>query len=419
MSFAEYDRRQIQRRLIQRCLIPASAFICAALCGAPSPAAQDSKDQVFVDIPAQRLSTALTEFGRETATEIAFEPATVRQKQSAALKGEFDRTKAISLLLAGTGLAYRWTPEGTIVVETAIAPASAAQGTPADSSPAAGRRTPPPSKGSASGLDPITVEAQRQREAVKHEVTRFIASVTEPAHDESLATWQLPVCPLVAGLPHDMGEFVLRRISQTALNAHAPLAPEKCHPNFYVIVTPAPGELLRKWRARYPRTFNEDRGVGGIKRFLDSPLPIRIWYNVDDGCPGTLTYDIAVNSGGGHGFPFPTCSHTGKLGSRLTWANVRVLSSVILVADSERIKSLDMGQFADYVTMVGLAQIRLDKDPGPAPTILRVFGDAEESRLQGLSRWDIAFLKALYTTYPDNVVQISQMETRMLEYITR
>jgi hypothetical protein len=88
-----------------------------------------------------------------------------------------------------------------------------------------------------------------------------------------------------------------------------------------------------------------------------------------------------------------------------------VISSVILVADAQRIKSVNLGQFADYVSLIA--------HPGPAPTILRLFSDAEDSRPQGLSRWDGAFLKSLYTTYPDNVVQISQMQTRMLQYIAQ
>ena len=50
---------------------------------------------------------------------------------------------------------------------------------------------------------------------------------------------------------------------------------------------------------------------------------------------------------------------------------------------------------------------------------MRLFSDAEDSRPQGLSRWDGAFLKSLYTTYPDNVVQNSQMQTRMLNYIAQ
>jgi len=62
---------------------------------------------------------------------------------------------------------------------------------------------------------------------------------------------------LVAGLPRDKGEFVLARLSQVASDAGIPLAPEKCAPNFLVVVTPDPDEMRR--------LLNEDSppGAGG------------------------------------------------------------------------------------------------------------------------------------------------------------
>jgi hypothetical protein len=48
-------------------------------------------------------------------------------------------------------------------------------------------------------------------------------------------------------------------------------------------VTPEPNVLLKKWRARDTRMFNETRGAGGIDRFIEAPRPIRIWYNTDFG----------------------------------------------------------------------------------------------------------------------------------------
>ncbi len=394
-------------------LVPRFTGICGTLCLAASATAQISPDKVHVEIPAQSLSGALTEFGRETGTEIEFSPDTVRGKSSAAIDGDFERLAAIDRLLEDTGLVYRIAPQGAIVVEAFVRmpPSDAA------AAPPARRRTQSATEPEPVELDPLTVEGRLQREAAQREITTFIGAVTVPSRDEPLATWQIPICPLVAGLPRDVGEFVLRRLSQAARNADAPLAPEKCHPNFLIIVAAQPDELVKKWRRRFPRAFNQQRGVEELKRFLTSTLPIRVWYNVDDGCPGTLTYDITVNAAAGNSFPFPSCSHTGSIGSRLAWANVRVLTSVIVVADAERIKSLSIAQLTDYVIMMGFAQIQFHRDPAPAPTILRLFSATDEAKPQSLSKWDRAFLKALYNTYPSSVVQISQMETKMLGYL--
>jgi hypothetical protein len=146
---------------------------------------------------------------------------------------------------------------------------------------------------------------------------------------------------------------------------------------------------------------------------------VRVWYNTQDGCRGGVLDNVASPSAHSNEFPFPTCSHTGRFGSRLSVERVRVISSVIEVVDAEQVKSLNMGQLADYVVMAGLAQINFGGNPGPRATILHLFSGADEPRPQGLSLWDRAFLKALYNTYPDSVLQVSQIESKMLAYIER
>jgi outer membrane receptor protein involved in Fe transport len=79
--------------------------------------AQSASQKVRLDIPAQDLSASLTQFGRETGTEIVFSPEAVREKKAVAVKGEFGRGEALRLLLEGTGLRFRETVEGAIVVE--------------------------------------------------------------------------------------------------------------------------------------------------------------------------------------------------------------------------------------------------------------------------------------------------------------
>jgi hypothetical protein len=48
--------------------------------------------------------------------------------------------------------------------------------------------------------------------------------------------------------------------------------------------------------------------------------------------------------------------------------------------DARRIKDINMGQFAAYIAMVGLAEIRLDAKLGDAPTVLRLFTDSTKRR---------------------------------------
>src|ERR1700753_236331 len=112
----------------------------------------------------------------------------------------------------------------------------------------------------------VTVEAQKQRELIEHQISTYVSAITLPNTGEALLRWHQPVCPAVVGLSNAEDEFVLARLSQAAVDAGAPVAPEKCTPNFLVVATREPGVLMQKWWERNPTMFNTDKGVGGIKR---------------------------------------------------------------------------------------------------------------------------------------------------------
>jgi hypothetical protein len=93
------------------------------------------------------------------------------------------------------------------------------------------------------------------------------------------------------------------------------------------------------------------------------------------------------------------------------------LQAVVVVVDLTRVTQFNMGQLADYVAMVGLAQIRLDANTGTAPTILGLF-QASDSPPQGLSLWDRSFLEGLYSTDQASVLQVNAIKSRMFDKIT-
>jgi hypothetical protein len=71
---------------------------------------------------------------------------------------------------------------------------------------------------------------------LERRVKTFVSAVTTAPFQESLAQWQkeIPICPEVAGLPYDDGEYILSRLSQIARAAGVPLAPESCSPNLHI-----------------------------------------------------------------------------------------------------------------------------------------------------------------------------------------
>ena len=274
----------------------------------------------------------------------------------------------------------------------------------------AGADPPPASDSSgnppASQLSQVTIQAQRL--ATEKRVHEFVARIPLLSNYESLARWNTPICPLVAGLPRVDGEFVLTRLSAIATSVGAPLAPEKCSPNFLIVVTSDPVALIKGWakRAQYRHLFG-DVGAGRINRFINTPKAIRVWYNEQStGANGAV---LTPNS------PTLVLNISGidvvesADDTRLEWNAVFSIESAIEVVDSGRMKGFKFGQLADYVTMAGLAEFNFAADLGTAPTVLRLFNAPGEAAPGGLSAWDEAFLKALY-----HVRQSSRLQTGLI-----
>jgi hypothetical protein len=259
--------------------------------------------------------------------------------------------------------------------------------------------------------DEVIVEGTKPQ--IERRVYEFVSGITDRGYAvESLARWGKPICPLVAGLPRDQGEFILQRLSQAVLAAGAPLAPRNCRANFYIVLTSEPDKLLQLWGKRDHRLFS---GVTSarVERFLNTPGPIRAWYKTESAC--------AVGTGG-----VQQVGINGKLGSfdgvpdcpiedtRLKFNYINVLSSVIVIVDPEHIKQVGLGPLTDYIAMVGLAKLDPYRDLGDAPTVLRLFAASADAVPKGMSNWDRAFLKALYTTSQRSRFQRSAITDRMV-----
>jgi hypothetical protein len=268
----------------------------------------------------------------------------------------------------------------------------------------------------------VTVTAPRELEQLRNEVDTFVSSaITRPYGDDSLLRWDHPVCPLVAGLNREAGEFVLLRLSQIARSAHAPLGSETCKPNLFVIVAKNPEKFLRLWWHHNPRLFNTRFGVAPVKHFIETPRPVRVWYNAgttggDNGVVLANLLATSTDPGGGL-VDYPVFFGPSILGSRITRTVVRNINSAIVVVDPAQVSRLNIGQLVDYIGLVALAEINLDRDVGEAPTILKVFAATNIPPPPEMTAWDRALLQSLYTTPQRNRMQLSQMETATLKLL--
>ncbi|MGP8034344.1 MAG: hypothetical protein ACLPQ6_09395 [Steroidobacteraceae bacterium] len=263
-------------------------------------------------------------------------------------------------------------------------------------------------------LPQVTVEADRA--TLQRRLYTFVATLArEIPRDEALRRWQVPVCPLVAGLTREQGEFILQRLSQIAAQVGAPLDKESCvQPNLVVIVSPRPEELLKAWD-RHHRMFVGPRDSEAVfQRFRQQSRPVRVWYNHDFGSAkrepilnGSLQIGKAswgIASAGDN-----------SLGSKTFVREVLAFSSVAVIVDGRQIIGLEVRQITDYIAMAALTEVDLDAPLGDAPTILRLFNarSGGQPLPEELSGWDREFLKGLYGMTLDSVTQRSQLRDWM------
>ncbi len=110
-------------------------LIAATLAFAIAPAALAQAAYEF-NLPEQSLADSLRAIGRQTATNILFEPATVENKVAPAVRGRFSAKEAIDQVLAGTTLAAQQTATNTLLVRPVGSAASPAKAAPEASTPA-------------------------------------------------------------------------------------------------------------------------------------------------------------------------------------------------------------------------------------------------------------------------------------------
>ena len=260
--------------------------------------------------------------------------------------------------------------------------------------------------------DPLgEVDITAQRELARR-VSKFVDQIAATANAEGLPRWQIPVCPLVTGLPRQAGELILTRISEAARAAEVRLAGERCRPNLYVIVIDDPQKALAAVGARKRTNIFGQANASVVREFIDTPRAVRVWYNYD------MTDSFGMSPGSAQGCTYgPFCNvpifdHT--LPTRLSFNRLWNLTSVVLIVDKARLSTVSTRQLAGYAAMVGLADIRVDAHLGDAQTILRLFGSGAAAVPLDMTEWDQDFLKSLYSTEQKSKWQRSEIAHSMV-----
>ncbi len=105
-----------QKRFLKAVLVASTALIpLGQVVGAHAQSTTQASTVAF-NIPAQSLTSALTAFARQTGVKIAYPASLTAGKSAPALRGSYTNEQALIQLLAGTGLAHRFTSASAVTI---------------------------------------------------------------------------------------------------------------------------------------------------------------------------------------------------------------------------------------------------------------------------------------------------------------
>ncbi|MEA3052349.1 MAG: hypothetical protein QOG72_1252 [Sphingomonadales bacterium] len=250
----------------------------------------------------------------------------------------------------------------------------------------------------------ITVDGTRLPErAARDMAVNFVRATGVAAGETPAARWVAAICPEVLGL-EDIGRRAAEaKIRKVASAAGAAVAPEGCHRNIVVSFTSDGAALAREIVEREPgRVANlSSRARSAV---LTGSAPIRWLYtaetvgrhgggettagNAAQSGPATHAGSGAGSSIGGD---LPSLMHYES--SVLSTLTNRILTSAIVIIDTDEAMGRRLDTLAAYAALVALAEIR-NADAAPPGSILTLFESAAPPR--DLTVQDRAFLRALY-----------------------
>jgi hypothetical protein len=267
----------------------------------------------------------------------------------------------------------------------------------------------------------VTVTASRAELAPR--VSKFVNQIALRQNDEGLPRWQDPVCPLISGLVRQDGEFMLGRISEIANAANVRLGGEHCRPNLFIFVTTQPTQLLRAMEKHKRGVTFGNATPTVVDEFINTPRPVRVWYstvlNTPEGTPPNQGLPNAAQVLGGSALGGAPVYNDLDRTSHLLLSKIWSFSDVFVVVDQARLQAVTRGQFAAYVALVALADIKPGAHLGDASTILKLFDDTPQAAPPGLSDWDQAFLKSLYGTEQISKTQRSHIANAIVRDVLR
>lgn len=271
----------------------------------------------------------------------------------------------------------------------------------------------------------IVVTGERLREATL-EFATMVASASMA--EGQYARWDNDICPSVAGLTQAEAQTLIDHLALRAHLVGVNVEGAGCSPNLIIVFAPDSDQFARELveqRRDLLGYYSDDDiitlGRDALDAFASTSRAVR-WWHVSNTttADGRSLVDTRSNEGTGAraallaaredgagaataGSGFEGAEATRSRGSRLGRETRQDLRFAIVIVDARRISGMPPGAVADYLAMASLIQLDADADMSAFPSILNLFAAREsgEAPPDGMSAWDVAYLRGLYNARRD------------------
>ncbi|MEZ5961337.1 MAG: hypothetical protein R3C30_13060 [Hyphomonadaceae bacterium] len=273
--------------------------------------------------------------------------------------------------------------------------------------------------------EPDIVVVGERLEAVSRE---FATEIGAPStREDQLARWDERVCVGASGLAPEQSRIVVDRLSARAAEVGLRIGEPNCRANIMVIFATDSDAVARTLVSErrdlmgyYTHDGVSSGGREGLEAFANTPRAVRWWQvarnvtadgrvldnpNTTPAASGEEAASAAQAMAAGQppaGIgAFNGAQGVRSRGSRLYRETRQDLNYIVIIVDTQRIAEFPTSAVLDYISMVALAQVNPAAEPSMVPSILNLFTAPIEETPEGMTDWDLAYLRGLYRAARD------------------
>jgi hypothetical protein len=283
---------------------------------------------------------------------------------------------------------------------------------------------------------PVIVQAARPAELRKqtYGFVQTFAATSEML--DQVARWAQPVCVTVQGLPPGAAAEVKGRVEEVAKTLKLGVRKAGCTPNIQIAFTKEPKAVIDKV-AREDELLLGYRHRSDRDKLTTITRPVQAWYATGTGGADVDTAGLVFAAYGGGSVPAglerppnglqydDEDNYQGRAGcgdSRLTSCLSSEFQHVLVIVDTNRAGDYPAGLIADYVVMLTMAQPKSLDGCNVLPSVIDLFSKGcSNFGMDGLTRYDVAYLTALYKIDLEarKASQQSEIAHRMAEMLLK